>query len=333
MILDGQIFVGGYGETTPPQAVLTISEHSGPYYLFCEVYGKTDQIEIIDPATLTNPPVANDNHQTSVHGNVIDLVNKKLQKTSTNNHSQLQHFNYLHASNEQHNLNFLSTNRHNVLFTQQNRIVCVNNLRIKYSYTFVNTPMKLGDVFICKVMDCDTNISSILLFGLTTCNPNSLQNQNLPEETTALISQYSSSKWFVDQDIGGTIAMYDELAFWFDSNGRVYLSIDNRSPIELKFTIPSSEINNSTFYPFFDLYGQVTSLYLFNYSTQTKLNFQAQSNARSLCSICYENLADTQFLPCLCVLCSQCAAVIKKPSLLSDCPFDRKHIAQVRTLT
>jgi hypothetical protein len=328
--LDGQIFVGGYGQSTPAQAVLTMNEHCGPYYLFCEVYGKTDQIEIVDETTLPDQTLMNDGLSVSIHGNVIDLVNKKLGNNPTLMH--LQYFNYLFSPNTQHTLSFLPTTKHNVIFTNNNRIVCVNNLKIKSSYAFVNTPMKLGDILICKVMDCDTNISSILLFGLTTCNPTSLQNQTLPEDTVTLMEQYSSSRWFIDNDINASITMYDELAFWFDSNGRIYLSINNSTPIQLKNHIPPGEINNLTLYPFFDLYGQVTSLFLYNYDKQTKMNLNNQSNARTLCLICFEHLADTQLLPCQCVLCSQCAAVIKRPSLLSDCPFDRKHITQIRPL-
>jgi hypothetical protein len=328
--LDGQIYVGGYGQTTPAQAVLTINEHCGPYYLFCEVYGKTDQIEIIDETTLPDQTLVNEGLSMSVHGNVIDSVSKNLRTKS--NLSQLQYFNYLFSSNTQHTLAFLPTTKHNILLINNNRIVCVNNLRIKSSYAFLNTSMKLGDVLICKVMDCDANISSMLLFGLTTCNPTSLQNQTLPEDTDTLVQQYSSSRWFIDNDINANISMYDELAFWFDSNGRINLSINNRLPIQLKNRLPSSEINNLTLYPFFDLYGQITSLYLFNCSTQTKINFNNQSNARTLCLICCENLADTQLLPCQCILCNQCATVIKRPSSLSDCPFDRKHITQIRPL-
>lgn len=307
-----------------------MNEHNGPYYLFCEVYGKTDQIEIIDETTLPDQTLMNDGLSISIHGNVIDLVNTKLQNNSSL--SQLQYFNYLFPSNIQHTLTFSSTTKHNVLFANNNRIVCVNNLRNKSSYAFINTPMKINDVLICKVMDCDTNISSMLLFGLTTLNPTTLQNQNLPDETTTLTQQYSSSQWFIDHDINATITMYDELAFWYDANGHAYLSINNRLPIQLKNQISSSGINNLTLYPFFDLYGQITSLYLYNFSIQTQLNVNNQSNARSLCLICYEHLADTQLLPCQCVLCSQCAAVIKRPSLLSDCPFDRKHITQIRPL-
>jgi len=307
-----------------------MNEHCGPYYLFCEVYGKTDQIEIIDETTLPDQTLVNDGLSISIHGNVIDVVNSKLQKNT--NLSQLQYFNYLFSSNIQHTLTFYPTTKHNVIFTNNNRIVCVNNLKNKSSYAFIATPMKLGDVLICKVMDCDTNISSTLLFGLTTCNPTSLQNQNLPDETVTFTEQYSSSRWFIDNDINANISMYDELAFWFDLHGRIYLSINNRSPIELKNQIPSSEINNLILYPFFDLYGQITSLFLYNYSIQTDMNFNNQSNARNLCLICFEHLADTQLLPCQCVLCNQCASVIKRPSLLSDCPFDRKHITQIRPL-
>ncbi|CAF3422304.1 unnamed protein product [Rotaria sp. Silwood1] len=265
-----------------------------------------------------------------MHGNVIDLVNKKL--NGNNNLTQLQHFNYLYPSNTQHTLTFLPTTNHNIVLTNNNRIVCVNNLKIKSSYAFISTPIKVNDILICKVMDCDTNISSILLFGLTTCNPTSLQNQTLPEDTVTLIEQYSSSKWFVDTDINANVSMYDELAFWFDSNGHIYLSINNRSPIQLKNQILSSDTTNLVLYPFFDLYGQITSLCLYNLSSQTKLNLNNQSNARELCLICFENLADTQLLPCQCILCHQCATVIKRPSLLSDCPFDRKHITQIRPL-
>lgn len=192
--------------------------------------------------------------------------------------------------------------------------------------------MKLNDILICKVMDCDTNISSVLLFGLTTCNPTSLQNKSLPEETSALMQQYNSSKWFIDSDINANISMYDELAFWFDSNGRVNFSINNCPPIQLRNQLSSSEVTSLILYPFFDLYGQITSLCLYNFSPTTQLNFNQQVTARTLCLICHENLADTQLLPCECILCSTCANVIKRPSLLSDCPFDRKHITQIRPL-
>ncbi|CAF1492488.1 unnamed protein product [Adineta steineri] len=327
---DGQIYVGGYGQTAPAQAVLTINEHCGSYFLFCEVYGKTDQIEIIDENTLPDQTLVNEGLSLLIHGNVIDSVKTKL---TTNTYlSQLQYFNYLFPLNPPHTLTFLPTTKHNVIFTNNNRIVCVNNLRIKSSYVFINTPMKVGDVLICKVLDCDANISSIILFGLTTYNPTSLQNQNLPEDTTTLVQQYSIGKWFLDNDININISMYDELAFWFDANCQIYLSINNRLPIKLKSHISSTDINNLILYPFFDLYGQITSLYLYNFSTLTKMNSNTPSNARTLCLICCENLADTQLLPCECILCNQCANVIKRPSLLSDCPFDRKHITQIQPL-
>lgn len=308
-----------------------MNEHCGPYYLFCEVYGKTDQIEIIDETTLPDQSILNDGLSISIHGDVIELVNKNLQNNLQL--TNLQYFDYLYPSNMSHTLTFYPTTKHNVLYTHNNRIVCVNNLRQKSSYTFINTPMKVGDVLVCKVLDCDANISSIILFGLTTCNPTTLQNQVLPDETSTLTQQYSSSQWFIDHDINASVNMYDELAFWFDSNGQINLSINNSTPIQLRNRITSStDINSLTLYPFFDLYGQVTSLCLYNYSQQPKLNFNNQSNAKSLCLLCYENLADTQLLPCQCVLCSKCAAIIKRPSLLSDCPFDRKHITQIRTI-
>ncbi|CAF0788603.1 unnamed protein product [Adineta ricciae] len=327
---DGQIYVGGYGQTTPAQAVLTINEHSGPYYLFCEVYGKTDQIEIVDESTLPDQSLVNEGVSLSIHGNVMDSVNAKL--ANNTNLSHLQYFNYLFPSNPPHTATFLSTTKHNVVFDTKHRIAYVNNLRMKSSYTFLDSSMKVGDVLICKVMDCDANISSILLFGLTTQNPSTLQNQSLPEETNTLVDLYSSSRWFIDHDIEANISLYDELAFWFESDGHIYLSIDNRPPITLKVPIIPSNMLNMTFYPFFDLYGQITSLYLYNFSTLSKLNFGRQSTARTLCVICCENLADTQLLPCQCILCSQCASVIKRPSLLSDCPFDRKHITQIQPL-
>lgn len=310
---------------------MTINEHLGPYYLFCEVYGKTDQIEIIDATTLTNQESVNDELVMSIHGNVIDSVNKKLNEN--NAVSQLQYFNYLFPPYTQERLTFIPTVTHNILLTNNNRIVVVNNLKIRSSYAFINTPMKLNEILICKVMDCDANISAVLLFGLTTCNPTSLQNKNLPEDTSVLMEQYSSSRWFIDSDIKTTISMYDELAFWFDSNGRVHLSINNRAPIQLKTQIPTSEINNLTLYPFFDLYGQITSLCLYSFASYANFSLNNQSNAKQLCLICFENLADTQLLPCQCVVCNQCAIVIKRPSLLSDCPFDRKHITQIRPLT
>jgi len=330
-ISDGQIFVGAYGQSTPAQAVLTMNEHSGPYYMFCEVYGKTDQIEIIDPATLPDQSLINDGLSTPVQKNVNDAVSSKLQ--SDNSLSQLQYFNYLFSSNN-HKLTFLpTTTNHNVKFLANNRIVCVDNLKTKASYAFINSPMKVNDVLVCKVMNCDAIISTILLFGLTTQQPNTLQNQSLPEETTSLTQQYSSSRWFVEHDIGGNVSMYDEFAFWFDSTGRIHLSINNQPAIQLKTTIPSGDVSKLTLYPFFDLYGQVTSLYLYDYSQQSHLNFHMKNTALGLCLICCDNLADTQFLPCQCVLCHECAAVIKKPSLLSDCPFDRKHITQVKKLS
>lgn len=327
---DGQIYVGGYGQATPAQPVLTINEHCGPYYLFCEVYGKTDQIELVDESTLPDQALVNEGVSLSMHGNVIDAVTAKL--SSDSSLSQLQHFNYLFPANVSHTLAFLPTTKHNVTFTHHQRVACVHNLRFKSSYLFINTPMKAGDVLLCKVMDCDANISPILLFGLTTQNPTALQNHTLPEETSALVNQHASARWFVEPDISTPIAMYDELAFWFDSAGQTYLSVNNQPPISLPASALPSDAHNLALYPFFDLYGQVTALHLYNYSNTSRMNFGRTSNARSLCLICFENLADTQLLPCQCILCSKCAATIKRPSLLSDCPFDRKHIAHIQPL-
>ena len=310
--------------------MLTINEHSGPYFLFCEIYGKTDQIEIVDETTLPDQTLIQQSPVLSSCHDIATTVSSKLSQNP--DLLQLQYFNYLFPSNSTHTLTFLATSKHNILTLPHHRIVCVNDRKIRASYAFVNAPMKLGDVLVCRVLDCETNTSAMLLFGLTTCNPTSLQNQQLPEETQILVGQYSTSQWFVDPDISANLSLYDELAFWFDASGRVYLSINNQNPMQLKSSIPSSDIHQLTLYPFFDLYGQITSLALYNYSVQNKLNANNTCNARTLCLICCENLADTQLLPCQCIVCHQCAATIKRPSSLSDCPFDRKHITQTRLL-
>ena len=328
--LDGQIYVGGCGQENSAQAVLTMSEHCGPYYLFCEVYGKTDQIEIVDEATLFNQISSNEGLSMSVYDDVVNLVDRKLK--NNNKLTQLQHFDYLFSPNTRHTLTFVPTTKHNVSFMNNNRIVCVSNLNIRSSYTFINAPMTLNDVLICKVINCDANISSILLFGLTTCNPMLLQDKNLSEDTQELVKQCSSSRWFIDNDISTNISMFDELAFWFDSNGRVYFSVNNCLSIRLRSQIPTSELTSLTLYPFFDLYGQVTSLCLYNFGTGPELDLNSQSNGRTVCLICFENIVNTQLLPCQCTLCNQCATAIKQPSLLADCPFDRKHITQIRPL-
>ena len=268
----------------------------------------------------------------SLYRDVVDVVKAKVD--GNRNVLQLQYFNYLFPPNTQHTLTFAPTTEHNIVLTENRRIVCVNNLKVKASYAFLSKPMKLGDVLVCRVMNCDTNISPVLLFGLTTCNPATLENRRLPEETAALIAQFPSAQWFIDSETNCTMTLFDEMAIWFDSSGQVHLSLNNRPAVQLTHRLPPGQVNSMILYPFFDLYGQITSLCTYNYSPFSQIDVHRRSDdSRGLCSICCENLVDSQLMPCLCVLCHVCATTIKQTNLLSDCPFDRQHITQIRPLS
>ena len=303
-----------------------MNENNGPYYLFCDVYGRTDQIEIVDERTLTN---LTGGGLLSLYLNEMDVSNSVLKKM--NRHPkilELQYFTNLFPVGTEHRLNFFNTTNHNIVTVQHRRIVCVKNLQIRASYAFINTPIKSDDVLICKIMSCDMNTHSILLFGLTTCSPESIKNKELPIETTDLIRYDPSSRWFVEPDLNRELSLYDELAFWFDNEGRVYSSVNQKAPIQLNLRIPINEMNCSKFYPFFDFHGQITSILLYNYGKQNQLNFNLNHKGLEICVLCLENLANTRCIPCKCVMCDECAAIINKPSSLLGCPFDKQFIVR-----
>ncbi|CAF1055411.1 unnamed protein product [Didymodactylos carnosus] len=321
---DGSVNVGIYGQEA--QSLLTMNDSQGPYFFMMEVYGKTDIVEIVDD-------VGGGGDASSIYRSTVELINSKINDREL---WDLQYFSYLFTTNSpQSNLTFFP-NIPNIILTNSNKTVCVNNLKKTSAYAFIQTQMKIGDVLICKIMDCDSNISATLLFGLTTCNPTLLQNKQLPDETPSLINQYSSYKWCIEFDLDTTINMYDELAFYYDQNGCTYLSKNNQQPIRLSLKLDNKTLNSDIYYPFFDLYGQVTAICLYSISNVNNLKLTSSlilsPTIKLLCSICYERLANAVLIPCGCRLCYTCGMMVKKPTLISDCPFDRKSISDVRKI-
>lgn len=303
---------------------MTISNHSGPFFFFCEVYGKTDQIEIIDDTTLPDQYFVRLNSTLNNFPPVSQTVNDKIQNNGYL--LQLHNFRYLFPRNESDHLSFVKSSNHNILTLLDRRIACVDDTSILASYAFVSTPIKPGEVLVCRVLDCQLNTSARLLFGLMTIDPRTIKHDVLPIDSFDLHQKYSSGEWFIESDIESDLDLFDELAFYFDERGRVQLSINNKPSFPLNIDVPSSSIRKSTFYPFFDLYGQVTSICLFKYAKSSDLSFGQSSNGLTVCRICQDGVADSRLIPCQCLLCNKCASILKCPGSLADCPFDRTHI-------
>ncbi len=113
---------------------------------------------------------------------------------------------------------------------------------------FAQRPLRLGEKLVLQVLQTDELYAGSLAFGLTSCDPSTINGNDLPEDPHQLLDR--SEYWVVIKDVANAPQAGDELAFKITENGEVQM-IKNRQPPNTLMHVDSTQ----RMWPFFDLYG------------------------------------------------------------------------------
>ena len=205
-------------------------------------------------------------------------------------------------------------------------------------YIFSNSAFIVGKALNFKIRQVDSNVPGTLTFGVTTYTPSSVTLENLPINSSELMTNRFCRNWYLSQDIIET--------------GRATQGVSlKRTPQGFTLKTGFKQIRYLfyvdpllTVYPFFNFNGGVRSIELvrnstalFNMSSMASELQSRQSSGRSIgssapegkCVICLEDRADHMVVPCNHVaFCQSCAA----PAMNRDerrCPLCRKNIERI----
>lgn len=120
-------------------------------------------------------------------------------------------------------------------------------------YVFAQRPLRLGEKMIIQVLKTDELYTGSLAFGLTTCNPSTLNTDDLPDDPHILLDR--PEYWIVIKDIANRPIAGDEIAFKITETGQVIMTKNRQPPVTLMHVDQSQ-----SFYPFFDLYGSTIKI-------------------------------------------------------------------------
>jgi protein neuralized len=92
-------------------------------------------------------------------------------------------------------------------------------------------------------------------FGLTSCDPTTIDVQNLPEDSDLLLDR--SEYWVVSKDVANCPASGDELSFQINRDGSVEFAKNGNSPSVFMHVDTSLPL-----WPFWDIYGHTSKIRL-----------------------------------------------------------------------
>lgn len=238
-------------------------------------------------------------------------------------------------------LPFHSVRGPNIKFLASDRLVAEREDPSRgRAYVFSSRTMRPNERLQVKVIGVDSGFSEFLTFGLTTCNPSSLQDtvRSLPEDTDALYDR--PEYWVFKKDL--KCGLDDELVFITSDDGRVLFSRNNGS-----FETVMHVDGTQQFYVFFNICGCVTKLKLVGTmrgapvpsvaETPEHSQVEEKSKAQAYgieetdvdCRICFERQIESVLCNCgHSLTCHDCGLKLLKGNN-PQCPVCRQPIINV----
>lgn len=85
-------------------------------------------------------------------------------------------------------------------------------------YVFTNRPLVPGEKLVISILSITNEYSGGLAFGMTSCNPNTINKSNLPDDSDFLLD--FPDYWVVHKDVYTKPEINDELTFHLALSGR-----------------------------------------------------------------------------------------------------------------
>ena len=128
-------------------------------------------------------------------------------------------------------------------------------------YVFTSQPVKAGERLVIQVLATENMYIGSLAFGLTSCDPASIDPETLPEDSDMLLDR--SEYWVVSKDVANSPDEGDELSFCVKGDGSVEFSKNGNIPSVFMHVDTSVNL-----WMFWDIYGNTQRLRMVGSTTQ-----------------------------------------------------------------
>ncbi len=129
-------------------------------------------------------------------------------------------------------------------------------------YVFTASPITPGERLIVRVLATEDSFIGSLAFGLTNCNPSSVDTHVLPEDSDLLLDR--PEYWVVSKDVGSSPRAGEELSFLVRADGAVEFSKNGVFPPSVFMHVDTSQ----NLWAFWDVYGNTASIQLLGVTSE-----------------------------------------------------------------
>lgn len=170
---------------------------------------------------------------------------------------------------------FHNTKGRSVHMSEDGCVASRSQSSYEQGYVFTMHPITYGEKIIIQVLKSDVRFSGSLAFGLTSCNPASLRQSDLPDDSDVLLDR--PEYWVVTKNVSSSSRTGDEIALCVTPTGEVTISKNGSPPVFLMNVDVTLQL-----WAFMDIYGSTESIRMFkqvnrNIST-CSINSQAHDN-------------------------------------------------------
>lgn len=269
----GEVHYGINGEEKG--LFITDVDTRGPLWVMIDIYGNSTACEFLDSRTYMCNNNVQPNRQQQVPlptlpGQDIYDINERIQSVSIASDPATRR-QTIHSSNNMINQSVISGYQpiqlhplvgRNVVLSQDRTVATRVENEFCQGYVFTQRPIKYGEQFIIQILKNDSLYGGSLGVGLTSCCPNNLMPNELPDDSDVLLDR--PEYWVVSKDIGQIVQLSrgDEIKFSVSMAGEVQISRNDNSPITLMYIDQSLQL-----WAFFDVYGSTQGIRVLSKST------------------------------------------------------------------
>lgn len=353
----GEVFFGIDGEDKG--LFLSGVDPSGPLWALVDIYGNTTTIEMVDQQRQLNNRSAQVQSAEQVLGSqesrsILEALDS-ITFASSRESCSLERPSHsvgiatpaaVHAAHFPGRWTPQSFHRvvgPNVIFPDPERRLAVrSNTELGRAIVFLARPLQTNEKCLVQVMGTDSSLQGSLTFGLTTCDPATLQQSfDFPDDPECLMDR--PEYWVVKKDVMSCPSISDELCIVIGNEGEVLHSV-NDDPYRTTMYVDATQ----QFTVFFDIAGCVTKLKLIGTCKEGPVRISTdaaappaepsvaepgashqQEQSDTDCKICFEEPIESAFCNCgHSLTCHKCALKLFK-SIEPLCPICRQPIVNV----
>nr|CAD7402812.1 unnamed protein product [Timema cristinae] len=226
-------------------------ETRGPLWAVMDVYGNSTAVELVDTRQhLNNAASRPDTSPDAVDRIIVpSLTSLSLQQAETRLHQ---------GASPLAPLQFHRTRGRNVRLSNDRCIASRIDTEFCHGYVFTGRPILLGEKIVLQVVATEPMYMGALAFGLTSCDPATLQGADLPDDCDVLLDR--QEYWVVSKDVAGQ-----------PQRGEVQFSKNGCAPVVFMHVDQTLQM-----WAFWDVYGCTQKVRLLGTSTEQT---HAQSSA------------------------------------------------------